>query len=64
MQVITAMCEKQSTGDALETSMFTQSLSAPKSSDLQTGMSPEFSCQMMEAFFVPHFVAGPPVNFR
>ena len=20
--------------------------------------------QMMEAFFVPHFVAGPPVNFR
>ena len=22
------------------------------------------SCQMMEAFFVPHFVAGPPVNFR
>ena len=22
------------------------------------------SCQMMEGFFVPHFVAGPPVNFR
>ena len=24
----------------------------------------QVSCQMMEAFFVPHFVAGPPVSFR
>ena len=27
-------------------------------------IGPYVSCQMMEVFFVPHFVAGPPVNFR